>query len=552
MNNTTVSSQFISDNFLQAIKDNHVHAFFQPVIRTMTGRICNVESLARWQDPKYGMIAPMELIQELEKADLIYELDMEILRQTCLFYNELKDRGTPIHSFSVNLSRHDFRQEDLFDRISGILKEHNVSPDAINLEITESDMLEDVETFHRLFTQFTDAGFSFWIDDFGSGYSSLNMLKNYRFDVLKFDLQFLQDFSLKNRKILAPMTSMAKSLGIHTLAEGVENQEQLDFLRSIGCEALQGFLFSRPLSKNDFLEYLNQHPDIIEPEQEKEYWNKAGNLDLLSATPLESFNDDPLSEDLKDTDPFIEAPIAIFEVEKNSGRHVYASNQYRKNIRELGYQTPEDLEHSYNDRISDQYLIYKRIIMNTIGKDTVQVLDYIRNNIYYSVRTRCLARLIDKAIVAVQLTIFETENKTRTTDEIMRYSGALFATYEMAIIIHPKENYSERVFSRMGIQSYATMGGLRETVDIFIRNEVDERDQERYRSFLDLDTLEERVAKEGFIQSFFRMKSSGEWKSIRISKIPSDTESLYLYTIQSLLKEENDRMNEYLLDHPDL
>ena len=552
MSNTTVSSQFISDNFLQAIKDNHVHAFFQPVIRTMTGRICNVESLARWQDPKYGMIAPMELIQELEKADLIYELDMEILRQTCLFYNELKDRGTPIHSFSVNLSRHDFRQEDLFDRISGILKEHNVSPDAINLEITESDMLEDVETFHRLFTQFTDAGFSFWIDDFGSGYSSLNMLKNYRFDVLKFDLQFLQDFSLKNRKILAPMTSMAKSLGIHTLAEGVENQEQLDFLRSIGCEALQGFLFSRPLSKNDFLEYLNQHPGIIEPEQEKEYWNKAGNLDLLSATPLESFNDDRLSEDLKDTDPFIEAPIAIFEVEKNSGRHVYASNQYRKNIRELGYQTLEDLEHSYNDRISDQYLIYKRMIMNTIGKDTVQVVDYIRNNIYYNVRTRCLARLQDKAIVAVQLTIFETENKTRTTDEIMRYSGALFATYEMAIIIHPKENYSERVFSRMGIQSYATMGGLRETVDIFIRNEVDERDQERYRSFLDLDTLEERVAKEGFIQSFFRMKSSGEWKSIRISKIPSDTESLYLYTIQSLLKEENDRMNEYLLNHPDL
>ena len=552
MNNTTVSSQFISDNFLQAIKDGHVHAFFQPVIRTMTGRICNVEALARWQDPKHGMIAPMELINELEKADLIYELDMEILRQTCLFYNELKDRGTPIHSFSVNLSRHDFRQEDLFDRISAILKEHDVSPDAINLEITESDMLDDADTFHKLFVQFTDASFSFWIDDFGSGYSSLNMLKNYRFDVLKFDLQFLQDFSLKNRKILAPMTSMAKSLGIHTLAEGVENQEQLDFLRSIGCEALQGFLFSRPLSKNDFLEYLNQHPGIIEPEQEKEYWNKAGNLDLLSATPLESFNDDPLSEDLKDTDPFIEAPIAIFEVEKNSGRHVYASNQYRKNIRELGYQTLEDLEHSYNDRISDQYLIYKRMIMNTIGKDTVQVVDYIRNNIYYNVRTRCLARLSDKAIVAVQLTIFETENKTKTTDEIMRYSGALFATYEMAIIIHPKENYSERVFSRMGIQSYATMGGLRETVDIFIRNEVDERDQKRYRAFLDLDTLEERVAKEGFIQSFFRMKSSGDWKSIRISKIPSDTESLYLYTIQSLLKEENDRMNEYLLDHPDL
>ena len=552
MTNTTVSSQFISDNFLQAIKDGHVHAFFQPVIRTMTGRICNVEALARWEDPEHGMIAPMKLINELEKADLIYELDMEILRQTCLFYNELKDRGTPIHSFSVNLSRHDFKQEDLFDRISGILREHSVSPDAINLEITESDMLEDVDTFHRLFVQFTDAGFSFWIDDFGSGYSSLNMLKNYRFDVLKFDLQFLQDFSFKNRQILAPLTNMAKNLGIHTVAEGVENQEQLNFLTSIGCEALQGFLFSRPLSKEKFIEYLDEHTMIAEPEAEKEYWNIIGSLNPLSGTPLESFSHDPLSENIKETESFIEAPLAIIEIGNNSVSHIYASSEYLKNIRELGYPSLEDLEHSYNERISDQYLIFKRMIMNSIGNDAVQELDYIRNNIYYSIRTRCLAKLSDKATIALQLTIFETENKTKTTDEIMRYSGALFATYEMAIIIHPKENYSERVFSRMGIQSYATMGGLRETVDIFIRNEVDERDQERYRSFLDLDTLEERVAKEGFIQSFFRLKSSGDWKSIRISRIPSDTESLYLYTIQSILKEENDMMNEYLLDHPDL
>jgi EAL domain-containing protein (putative c-di-GMP-specific phosphodiesterase class I) len=518
----------------------------------MTGRICNVEALARWEDPKHGMIAPMELIQELEKADLIYELDMEILKQTCFFYNELKELGTPIHSFSVNLSRHDFKQKDLFDRISGILKEHNVSPDAINLEITESDMLDDADTFHKLFVQFTDAGFSFWIDDFGSGYSSLNMLKNYRFDVLKFDLQFLRDFSFKNRQILAPLTNMAKNLGIHTVAEGVENQEQHDFLISIGCEALQGFLFSRPLSKEKFIGYLEEHPMIVEPEEEKEYWNKTGSLNPLSDTPLESFNHDPLSENVKETESFIEAPLAIIEIGNNRVTHIYASNEYLKNIRELGYPSLEKLERAYNERISDQYLILKRMIMNAIGNDAVQELDYIRNNIYYSIRTRCLAKLPDKATIALQLTIFETENKTKTTDEIMRYSGALFATYEMAIIIHPKENYSERIFSRMGIQSYATMGGLRETVAIFIRNEVDERDQERYWSFLDLDTLEERVAREGFIQSFFRMKANGEWKSIRISKIPSDAEPMYLYTIQSILKEENDRMNEYLLDHPDL
>ena len=545
-----VNSEFISNNFIQAIKEGHIHAFFQPVYRTVTGKICNVEALARWEDPEKGMIAPMQLIIELEKADLIYELDMEILRQTCLFYNELKDRGTPIHSFSVNLSRHDFKQPDLFDRIVSILNEHNVSPEAINLEITESDMLDNVDTFHRLFVQFTNAGFSFWIDDFGSGYSSLNMLKDYNFDVLKFDLLFLRDFSQKNRQILAPMTHMAKNLGMHTVAEGVETMEQYRFLKTIGCEALQGFMFSRPLSKTQFLKYLDDNPGIIEPEAEKEYWNRTGLLNFQSPTPLESFTDKPLSEETEIE--IMEAPVALIEISKDSFTHIYASEEYLKNINELGYPSLDLLEHAYNDRISDQYLMFKRMIMNAIGSESVQELDYIRNNIYYSFKARCLSKLPDKAVLALQLAIFETENRAKAANEIMRYSNALFSTYELVTVIHPRQDSYERLFSKMGIQTYATSGGLKDSIIRFCDNEISEQDHQRYLEFFDLDTLKDRVAEEGFIQSFFRLKNLGEWKSVRISKVPSDTEETYLYTMQSMLQKENDRMNDYISNHPEL
>ena len=186
-----------ADRFHEALGNGGIRAWFQPVFRSLTQQIMGAEALARWFDPDGNMLSPADFIPQLEQGGLIFELDMEILRQACALYDELRARGTPLSRVSVNLSRLDFAREDLFEQVCSVLHAYSVPPEAVSLEITESVMLEDTDAFEKVFNRFSDAGFSVWLDDFGSGYSSLNVLQNYPFDVIKFDMLFVRKMSAK-------------------------------------------------------------------------------------------------------------------------------------------------------------------------------------------------------------------------------------------------------------------------------------------------------------------------------------------------------------------
>lgn len=204
-------------SFPDALEKGSIQAYFQPVFRSLTQQIIGVEALARWFQPDGSVISPDHFIPVLEQSGLIFQLDMEILRQSCALYDEFRRRGTPLQCVSVNLSRLDFKQENLFEAVCDVLKKYSVPHEAIKLEITESMMFEDTESFEKVFRLFTEAGFKVWLDDFGSGYSSLSVLQNYSFDVIKFDMLFLRKLSTRGREMLASLISMAKTLGIHTL-----------------------------------------------------------------------------------------------------------------------------------------------------------------------------------------------------------------------------------------------------------------------------------------------------------------------------------------------
>ncbi|MCR5599436.1 MAG: EAL domain-containing protein [Ruminococcus sp.] len=195
-----IDEQFILKNFDSALKKGHVRAFYQPVIRTLTEQICSVEALARWQDPEMGLLSPYLFISVLEKNRLIHKLDLSILENICITYNEMREKGLPLHPFSINLSRLDFNEMDMLGAISDTLKKYNVPSKAIHIEITESVMLDNTAYFRRIFDSFHEAGFAIFMDDFGSGYSSLNVLKDYSFDVLKIDMRFLSDIGLRSKK----------------------------------------------------------------------------------------------------------------------------------------------------------------------------------------------------------------------------------------------------------------------------------------------------------------------------------------------------------------
>ena len=165
-----------ADRFHEALGSGRIRAWFQPVFRSLTQQIMGAEALARWLNPDGSLISPADFIPDLERSGLIFELDMEMIRQACALYDELRRRGTPLNGLSVNLSRLDFAREDLLEQICAALDSFSVPHEAIKLEITESVMLEDTDVFEAMFRRFCDEGFHVWLDDFGSGYSSLNVL----------------------------------------------------------------------------------------------------------------------------------------------------------------------------------------------------------------------------------------------------------------------------------------------------------------------------------------------------------------------------------------
>ena len=281
-----IDEQFIVDNFDKALANGSIKAYYQPVIRTLTEKICSVEALARWQDPVMGLLSPFLFINVLEKYRLIHKLDLYILENICVTYNEMKSKGLPLHPFSINLSRLDFDEVDMLKAISDILKKYDVPSKAIHIEITESVMLDNTAYFRRIFDSFHDAGFAIFMDDFGSGYSSLNVLKDYSFDVLKIDMRFLSDIGSRSKKILASVVNMAKAIGIHTLAEGVETKEQMTFLRNIGCEMLQGYYYAKPMDGELYVQYLSDTGFQVEDPEEHHYWNDVGQINFLSPDPL--------------------------------------------------------------------------------------------------------------------------------------------------------------------------------------------------------------------------------------------------------------------------
>ncbi|MDD6719510.1 MAG: bifunctional diguanylate cyclase/phosphodiesterase [Lactobacillus porci] len=292
------SRDYVLTHFNEALRKGWIQAYFQPEMRAITGKLCGAEALARWVDPEKGVLSPGLFIPVLEEANLIHRLDLCITEQACQTIRGMKDENEPMIPISVNLSRIDFQVCDIFKEVDRLRRKYDLSPKLLKIEVTESTLTTAPEALRRAMREFQRAGYDVWMDDFGSGYSSLNNLQNYNFDLIKIDMIFLRNFASNPsvRTIVAAIVDMAKRLGIQTLCEGVETMEQADFLREVGCERLQGFLFAQPLPFEEFIEYFSDHADgHLEPVEENEYYREAGQINVLSDPTLGS---NPKGEDV--------------------------------------------------------------------------------------------------------------------------------------------------------------------------------------------------------------------------------------------------------------
>lgn len=248
----------------EAIEKHWIQVYYQPVIRTITGELCGMEALARWIDPEIGFLSPGSFIPVLEQVRLIHRLDGFVFEEVCRTLRQRLDENLPITPVSFNLSRYDFDMMDVFAFIENTRRKYAVPRDFLHVEITESVLAQDPRVIQQALTNLRQEGYEIWLDDFGSGYSSLNILKDYTVDLIKLDMGFLRSFTEKSRSIISSVIGMAKDLGIKTLAEGVETQEHADFLASIGCGRQQGFFYGKPRPLAGTLAHIEEERRGIE------------------------------------------------------------------------------------------------------------------------------------------------------------------------------------------------------------------------------------------------------------------------------------------------
>lgn len=244
----------------EALDKQQMRLYLQPQVSMKSGRVCGAEALLRWVHPEKGIILPGEFIPLAEETGLIVPLGEWVIRETCLMAVDWQQRGLPPLCFAVNVSPRQFRQPNLVEVIQDILAETGLPPHLLELEVTESLLMSDVEDAIDKMKKFKELGILLAIDDFGSGYSSLSYLKHFPVNKLKIDRSFIRDLHLDRNDlaIAASVTSLARVMELDALAEGVETKEQEKALLGLGLEWAQGFLYQRPMPAEQFEKFMRE------------------------------------------------------------------------------------------------------------------------------------------------------------------------------------------------------------------------------------------------------------------------------------------------------
>lgn len=260
MNAKATKRLVLESSLRRALERQEMLLHYQPRIDLSTGQITGMEALVRWQHPDLGLVPPAEFIPLAEETEVIIPLGEWVLHAACLQSKNWKKDGYRLIPVAVNLSPRQLRHQDLVEVVERVLKDTNLEPSHLELELTESVLLENIETAIGTLRQLQKMGIQIAIDDFGTGYSSLSYLKRFPINCLKIDRSFVADIPTDpdNAAIVKAIITLAHSLNLKVIAEGVETMKQLEFLRSMGCHEMQGYLFSKPVPADQATRLLTE------------------------------------------------------------------------------------------------------------------------------------------------------------------------------------------------------------------------------------------------------------------------------------------------------
>ncbi len=495
---------YIISHIDQAIERGWIRVYFQPVVRTLTGKLCSFEALARWEDPTYGFLQPGQFISILENNYLSLNLDLAIARRTAQMMRQRLDSGKPVLPVSINFSRNDFAVGDPVVGIENIIKEFNLPSDFFFVEITESAVIKDSSLMRSMIERFHEVGVDVWMDDYGSGYSSLNVLKDFNFNEIKIDMVFLRNLNERSKIIINQTVQMAKKLGIHTLAEGVETKEQLEFLKQIGCEKIQGYYYSRPLSFAEFEEYMaSKHMDI-ESREMAAFYDKAGLVEISS-----------------------EKPTALFLYGKDKKfRLLYENYAYKNSIVSEQLTDAEVIEINMNMADSSLGLKFRNLAQRAIDNGGEVTMAFVDRDRYYLFSFELVVQDITTSLLLAHIDATNYDYGTsqnvlldNTLRNILSIYDSIYLIDTMAdsrtviVIDLPNETNGETIY---GLKAFYTN---------YQQRHIFPDDLKRFRQMMEHDFVIDKISSfnRGYYEDFFRIKNANgdyEWKDIVIIMLP--------------------------------
>ena len=495
----------IESHIEEAIAEKQVKVYLQPNVRGLTQRVCGAEALSRWIDPKYGMIYPGDFISVLEKTLKIHLLDLYVFREICKNLGERLERKETVFPISLNFSRLDFNIGDFLDQLESIVEQYHVPKNLLHIEVTESVVMHNEGYMKYVVKKLHELGYQVWMDDFGSGYSSLNLLKEFEFDTFKIDMRFLSDMGKKSLIIIYSILYMAKEIGIHTVAEGVETEEQFRFLKHAGCERMQGYYFGRPEPMENWLSDLIEK-NGVESRKEDYLFDQVGLVNIISPTPfvLDRLDDSPNIYGFETV-----IPIAVCSETGGKICHLNFTEPYRDNLLDLGYAGTHDFQDALNNR---KVLLAEKIrdIM-MLARDSMEVesMDFISSGKHCHLQVRLVTSMDECFIYLIRIDVLTNNRVFRKIKDMNDTLRTLYSVYDMVILLNLRSDTLLPVYMCELFDRIKESENLSAEINKYVYKNVHPDDKEHCWAFLNPQDMWQRLknSEEGFLLSYFRSRN---------------------------------------------
>ena len=483
---------FILDNLDRAIREGHIKVYYQPVMRAMTGKLCGCEALARWIDPQKGLLPPDSFIPVLEESRLISRLDCYVIEEVAKLLRYQIDNHFPMIPVSVNLSRYDFLLMDPLAFVERIVEQYHIPRYYLRIEVTESALVKNRHLLIEKLHQFHQSGYQVWLDDFGSAYSSLNVLQNYEFDELKIDQGLLRYFNEDSRKIIRSIVLMAKEMGIHVLAEGAETKEHIDFLRAIGCEKIQGYYYSRPMPYELLREQFQEAGWQVETLPEEQALDAAGLVNLIT-----------------------DAPVAIFQYREDRAVILSENEAYQNALTTTGTSSLQEFNANMQQQsypMREKFMAFLAAAVHSSGE---RRMTFVENGQYLRLSAEKLAATPDFTLVLARLANITYDQDLTSFQQYETVFRNLMLVYDEIYFLDRKKKALHIIESMNAFwQAGDVITDFKDKIDAYARQFIYADDRTRFRQFLDPEAIcrqAERSGRSEAIEMFRVQKPNGRF-----------------------------------------